>query len=439
MLSSTQRFTIPSNHPVSEALIASENPVALEIHSEEQIHPANFHHPQFDDHGVHAFLDFPDLKLIDPNTLINFTEGKIPRDEEILSKIAMYALQHEPKVFLWLIGPHSGVTSISFTSHGMNDDQVAKLAKLLQGNKILASLTLSNSKISVEGVKEIAKTLPSTALKSLNLESSNIGDAGVVEIAAALPNTGLTSLDLSGPNDISDMGITAFAISLQENKKLTSLILHKSNISNAGAQAIAKVLSSTALTSLNLTWNNIGDTGVAAIAEKLPGSTLTSLDLEFNNIDDAGAKAIAEVLPKTILISLDLKWNNIGITGATAIAKALKNNGTLTTLSLFDDNLPLGENSEAVETIKKKIEKNRSDAMEKIRQQLSTTFTGSKQVADNMRSGFPSYGLPKEVTQEILKYLGHKDLLNMQNTHRPNPIVNGVTPTEQADTNTTKT
>jgi hypothetical protein len=377
MFFSTQRFVNSSPPLTPETLSAPETSIAPETHAKEQIRPADCEYPQFSNCGINAFytsckLDFQILK--------KFTEGILPADEKSLSTIAMYALQHEPDVFLWIIG-HAN--SLSFTSHGMDDDQVAKLAKLLQGNKKLTSLTLSNSNISVESVKEIAQVLPSTALTSFNLVSSNLGNTGAAAIAAALPNTVLTSLNLGGSNNIGVTGARALATSLRGNKNLTSLILYGNNIGNAGAEAIA------------------GE------------------------------------LPNTILISLDLRWNNIREDGATAIAEALKHNGTLINLYLFDYNLPQWKNSEAVKTIKQEIERNQflnSPERENTLQQLSPIFTGNTQVDNNM---LPE--LPQEIALEIFKYMDHKDLAKMKTVHRLNPIDNGVTPAKPVNTNPTKT
>jgi hypothetical protein len=537
MRSSTQRFTSPPSPLASETPITSEPPVTSEIRSEEQIQPANRHYLQFDNHGVNAFLDSSELQSIDPKILIGFAQGTVPRDQEILGKIAMYALQYEPNVFLWLIGPHSGVTSLSFAAHGMGNDHVAKLTKLLQGNRSLTSLNLYGNNISAIGAKEIGKMLPSTTLKSLNLEMNDIGAEGAAELAQRLPNTTLTSLNLAsnsigvegakeiaqalpgtaltflnlGWNDIGDGGTVAIA-KILPNTVLTSINLEWCSISDVGATEIAQTLPNTALTFLSLELNYIGDAGATKIAEVLPGTALTSLDLKLNNIGDAGvvaianvlpytklislnlertgmtiegasalatlldgnnfltsltlskndigdagAKEIARVLPNTILTSLDLRWCDIKDEGITALADALKNNGTLTTLDLFgdnlldddlindgilDDSLLQEKNSEAIETIRKELEENLfwpSEERQEFIRQLRTTFIGSAQVPDNRHSGFPIYGLPTELMPDILKYVRHKDLINMQRTHRSNLISNGVTSGDPADTNTTKT
>jgi Ran GTPase-activating protein (RanGAP) involved in mRNA processing and transport len=328
---STRRLVNSSPPFVSGIPAASETPIESEKKSEEQIHPADRHFPQFDSHGENAFLDSNELKLIDPKILTNFIEGKIPRDEKILGTIAMYALQHEPNVFLWLIGPHSGVTSLSFESREMGDDLAEKLVKLLQGSQSLTSLSLKENKLSAKGAKNIFQALSGTALKSLNLASNNIRAEGAAAIAEVLPRTILTSLDLQGCS-IGNVGAATIA-QILPNTFLISLNLATNDIGAEGAMEIAKTLANTVLTSLDFHFNVIGDDGAAAIAAVLPDTALTSLDLEISNIGDAGAAAIAKVLSKTALTSLCLPLNNIGNAGVAAIAKELPHSA-LTSLDL---------------------------------------------------------------------------------------------------------
>jgi Ran GTPase-activating protein (RanGAP) involved in mRNA processing and transport len=463
---------------------SSEIPVETKIQSEEQLRPEDHQYPQFDVHGTLAFLNSTCSMFIEMKVLKEFTEGKIPDDPTSLSRIAMYALVHEPNVFRWLVGPRSGVTSLSFAFREMGDNMAERLAKLLEGNKSLTSLNLFNNNICDKGAIKLAEVLPDTALTSLNLHSNSIGDAGAIAIANALPYTKLTSLYLReckigdtgaialanalpaskltsfhfGPENsgnitaatavviadvlpytsltslmldrckIGDAGAVALATSLQGNQNLTSLMLKSCIIGDAGTKAIATVLPGTALTSLDLGWfNKIGPEGAIALATSLRGNQkLTSLILDGSNIGDEGAEAIGNVLPHTALTSLNLRNNNINEKGAVEIATGLKNNKTFTTLYLFDRDTPQWTNSSAIKVIESKLKENQDNKRQKSLHKLNTFFS----TQDSMRPA-----LSYDVTEKILNYLFDKDLRNVQLTRKfPEGSMSAGSP----DTNPTK-
>ncbi|KJE97191.1 hypothetical protein CAOG_07638 [Capsaspora owczarzaki ATCC 30864] len=128
----------------------------------------------------------------------------------------------------------------------------------------------------------------------------------------------------------------------QVNNASEKLVLHKKQIDDAGARAIAEAFKvNTTLKELDLYQNQIGDAGLQAVAEALKvNTTLTSLDLEENRLGDAGAHAIAEALKVNKTLDwLNLNKNQIGDAGAQAIAEALKVNTTLSSLHLGDNQI----------------------------------------------------------------------------------------------------
>lgn len=61
---------------------------------------------------------------------------------------------------------------------------------------------------------------------------------------------------------------------------------------------------------LDLSEQNIGDTGAKARAEALPQSSLSSLILEKNRISDAGATALAPAIGKLGNLTILNLWDN---------------------------------------------------------------------------------------------------------------------------------
>eukprot|EP00808_Paulinella_micropora_P024100 g20686.t1 len=144
------------------------------------------------------------------------------------------------------------------------------------------------------------------------------------------------SLNLSRQN-LGQVGASAVAEGLQENKTLRELNIHDNNIGPDGAKAFAKALEvNKSITTLNLNWNNIGPDGAAAIRKALEvNSSLTQLSLWNNKIGNAGAIAIGKGLEVNNSIhSIELDENDIGVEGAKAIGLALQVNKTLKALTL---------------------------------------------------------------------------------------------------------
>ncbi|MBS0359701.1 MAG: NACHT domain-containing protein [Proteobacteria bacterium] len=235
-----------------------------------------------------------------------------------------------------------------------------KIAGALEKNTMLTDLKLSSNQIGGAGAIEMAKALErNTTLTKLDLRCAWIGEFDLPKIARALEkNTTLTDLKLSS-NQIGDTGAIEIARVLEKNKTLAKLGLRSNQISDLAAIEIGKVLEkNTALTILDLGSNQISDTGVTAIARELEkNTTLAILDLGYNQIGDAGAKEIAKALENnTTLLLLGLWENQISDAGAKEIARALEKNKTL-----IDIGFSRKEISDAVaKEIAKALERNRS-------------------------------------------------------------------------------
>ncbi len=165
------------------------------------------------------------------------------------------------------------------------------------------------------------RTVISRAEVSLNHRSFNGKPFDTLVILDETLRGGL--IDRWNGDGVRSLGIFFIPLSPRDVTRLTetfsgldALILHKTDVDDSGAQAIAQNL--TALTSLNLGFSSIGDSGAQAIAKNL--TALTSLNLGNNSIGDNGALAIARNL--TALTSLNLGNNSIDDNGAQALLEA---------------------------------------------------------------------------------------------------------------------
>ena len=198
-------------------------------------------------------------------------------------------------------------TELDFSNMGIDSNNaVTALAKYLKHNDIkLTTLDLSSNKLSIRYLTSLTKVLEiNKTLTKLNLSNNSVyaGDIATV---------------------------------LKKNKTLTTLILSNTGIGFLDdvipfAEALKR---NTTLTTLDLSCNKIRSRMIIAIAKALEiNNTLTTIDISCNHIGIGynEAKAIAEAVKiNTTLTLLDLRGCNIGADGAKAIAEALKTNTTI--------------------------------------------------------------------------------------------------------------
>ena len=221
-------------------------------------------------------------------------------------------------------------------------DTAQALTKMLQVNKTLTHLDLShNEKFSDSGAYCVFQGLQhNTSLVHLNLSDTFLVHAATHDTVQALTtmlqvNKTLTHLDLSNNEKFSDSGAYCVFQGLQYNITLVHL-----NLSNTGlvatedtAQALTTMLQvSKTLTHLDLSSNwKFSDRGAYYVFQGLQHNTsLVHLNLMNTGITDKGAEYIAQALKSNCsLQTLDILYNNITDNGFACIDKSLETNTTL--------------------------------------------------------------------------------------------------------------
>lgn len=182
----------------------------------------------------------------------------------------------------------------------------------------------------------VNQQVPFTAIKDIRLCRSNIKDAGAAALASLLSATA-TKKSIDTPSDPSAPQLLDW--------KLEYLELNNNDIGSEGARSLGRSLCvgmNRTLTTLVLDFNPLGSDGVAALCKGLStNSTLQKLSLKHCNIDEVGGRPIGEMLSfkKSQLVSLDLTSNMIGGSGLIAFCDGLGANASLKTLRLGDNSI----------------------------------------------------------------------------------------------------
>ncbi|ORY46887.1 RNI-like protein [Rhizoclosmatium globosum] len=184
--------------------------------------------------------------------------------------------------------------------------------------------------------------------REIVLAHRGLGPKGAEAVAAVLEsNSTIVYLDLSD-NWIESGGAT-IGRSLQINRTLTFLNLANNKLSLQGGTEMAEMLAfNGTLKTLILSGNRFGDKEASLLAEGLKqNSSLQAIDLSHNQIGDLGALALgAGLVANDSLKELNLAWNEIRVRGANGFLNFLKDNGSVSCLSLQDNGV--GENGVAV-------------------------------------------------------------------------------------------
>ncbi len=203
----------------------------------------------------------------------------------------MYSDKHAPKI----------ADSIVFTL-SQPDSALADLR--IEGGYVVFTEGLDHMAEALRG----NKTLTRLAIVSAALESSHVGSnppAGSMYICGAIRNIlkwnrSIIRLDLMD-NDITAEGAKLLVEGLLENRLARSVDLGNNYLHDAGAEVVAKAISSEycAVQSWTLSHNGIEDAGATSIAKGMEKSLcIRELFLDFNRVHRAGAEAIVKAAAK---------------------------------------------------------------------------------------------------------------------------------------------
>ncbi|XP_041928885.1 protein phosphatase 1 regulatory subunit 37 isoform X3 [Alosa sapidissima] len=174
---------------------------------------------------------------------------------------------------------------LSLASNGLNSYQDAmQLGDLLNSNRCLLLLDLSNNLLADEGLEEICAGLTSqqSGLRSLVLLNNQITHAGMVPLANVLPDLKtLESLKLD-QNQLQNEGVHILKEALMRNRSILVLGLADTQITCEGAVALAEFIAeSPQIRHLDVRRNHILCGGLMAISLALRiNHSLIALDLD---------------------------------------------------------------------------------------------------------------------------------------------------------------
>jgi hypothetical protein len=237
--------------------------------------------------------------------------------------IARWIAENEKIEKIFLSGSLDGEINDEVDPHQLADVDVASIAQALSTNRTLKTLSLSRCITSL-GDSRIMSNIGQRnhALEALHL-CCLIDANGISQLCRLIENcSGLKFCALSGLVAMDCTMVDSFCRALRRNESLSQLMLYNTKI---------------------------GDSGVAVLTKFIAGhAMLKRLSLHANNITDDGFVLFANALKQnTMLEALSLEGSdNVGDRGIRAMLGAIKENSSLTNVTLQEGKLSRAQSEE---------------------------------------------------------------------------------------------
>ena len=308
-----------------------------------------------------------------------YTDSCLPYAEFYLKRLAA----HEP-----------GLIQLNLCSRAVDDACVAALLAAMRDNTQVATIALTDNRITDAGLPPIAAHLTSPACRVHTVDLSrnkDITDAGVRLLIDSLNENGtVTAISVEGCSVSSEIqnelqracgsneqpaALKRALVAVAQKSYVKSIDLSqpaepnfvvKEGDAAAGgvgfcpkyslvsSRLVASALAQlTSIVHLNLSNNNKGDLATKILAEAVATHpSLQELQLRNNDIADQGAEWLASSLQQnTMLFELDVSGNVIGNRGADQFMELVKVNHCLSNIVLGDNNVSPAKKSQVVHSL----------------------------------------------------------------------------------------
>ncbi|XP_077322829.1 NACHT, LRR and PYD domains-containing protein 12-like isoform X2 [Lithobates pipiens] len=210
----------------------------------------------------------------------------------------------------------------------------ALVSQCIGSNKVdFFSIPLSPLDCSV--LSFILQSLKET--QDVNLGSCNIQDEGLKKFIPALHN--MKSLRLSS-NHLTDSSCTHLASVITNNQTLRTLDLSGNNLEGPPFRDLMEALTKTQIEELQLMYNHLTDSSCPHLASVIRNNrTLRTLNLSQNNLEGPHFRDLMEALTTSRIEKLQLSSNHLKDSSCPHLASVIRNNQTLRRLNLSGNNL----------------------------------------------------------------------------------------------------
>ncbi|XP_069825556.1 NACHT, LRR and PYD domains-containing protein 3-like isoform X2 [Dendropsophus ebraccatus] len=219
---------------------------------------------------------------------------------------------------------------LGLVANDLPDTSCPQLASVIRNNPSLKRLYLSGNRLSGPHFRDLVAALssPDCRIEYLGLDNNNLPDTSCPQLASVIRN----------------------------NPSLKRLVLHDNSLSGPHFSDLVEALSSPAcsIEELGLSNNNLPDTSCPQLASVIRNNpSLKILDLSYNRLSGPHFSDLAEALssPACRIEELELDNNNLPDTSCPQLASVIRNNPSLKSLLLHNNDLSGPHFSDLVEAL----------------------------------------------------------------------------------------
>ncbi|XP_040203072.1 NACHT, LRR and PYD domains-containing protein 3-like isoform X3 [Rana temporaria] len=276
-----------------------------------------------------------------------------------------------------LEGPHfrdlmealttSRIEELRLSSNNLTDRSCPHLTSGIRNNQTLRTLDLSDNNLEGPHFRDLMEALTTSRIEELQLYDNHLTDRSCPHLASGIRNNQtLRTLDLSGnnlegphfrdlmealttsrieelqlyDNHLTDSSCPHLASGIRNNQTLRTLGLSENNLEGPDFRDLMEALTTSRIEELQLDNNHLTDSSCPHLASGIRNNqTLRTLDLSDNNLEGPHFRDLMEALTTSQIEELRLSSNHLTESSCPHLASGIRNNQTLRTLDLSNNNL----------------------------------------------------------------------------------------------------
>ncbi|PIO30453.1 NACHT, LRR and PYD domains-containing protein 3 [Aquarana catesbeiana] len=271
------------------------------------------------------------------------------------------------------------IKSLSLSNNYLTDSSCPHLASGIRNNQTLRTLDLSWNNLEGSHFSVLMTALTTSHIKELLLSYNHLTDNSCADLASGIRNNqtlrtlNLSENNLEGPhfcdlmaalttsqieelylanNVLTDSSCPHLASGIRNNKALKRLDLSKNNPEGPHFRDLMAALATSQIKELSLYNNDLSDSSCPHLALGIKNNqTLRTLDLSENNLEGPHFRDLMETLTTSQIEELHLSYNHLTDSSCPHLASGIRNNKTLRTLDLSWNNLKGSQFSDLMEAL----------------------------------------------------------------------------------------
>ncbi|CAI9612063.1 unnamed protein product [Staurois parvus] len=214
------------------------------------------------------------------------------------------------------------------------------LRKLIPALHTIKNLILYDNHLTDSSCPHLASGIRNNqTLRTLNLSENNLEGPHFSDLMAALTTSRIEELQLPY-NHLTDSSCSHLAIGIRKNQTLRTLNLSENNLEGPHFSDLMAVLTTSQIEEIHLDNNHLTDSSCPHLASGIRNNqTLRTLNLSYNVLEGPNFSDLMAALTTSQIEDLQLDNNRLTESSCPHLASGIRNNQTLRTLNLSENNL----------------------------------------------------------------------------------------------------